>query len=382
MKPEILFISHDCSRTGAPIILLNFVRWFKQNTNIPFRIILARDGELQSEFIKLAPVFIFEQKPNNSLYQRIKRRLIPGKTSLGLKKWLSGANIGLIYSNTIVNGHILESLEFLNCPVISHVHELEYTIQIYGIETIKKTIKYTTHFIACANIVKTNLVEQHQTLRQNIAVIHEFIPLTPNKINYPHQKLLENEINCPEQTFIVGASGTTDWRKGVDLFIQLAYLVKGKSKDALIKFVWVGGKCEGFDYFGLQQDIFKAGLQDYVHLIGSKPNPLDYFVRFDVFVLTSREDPYPLVCLENASLEKPIICFDKSGGESEFVEDDCGFVVPYLDVNAMADRVIELYHSPELRRKLGANAKQKVIERHDLNSSAPKVLEVIKKYVN
>ena len=32
----------------------------------------------------------------------------------------------LIYSNTVTNGELLERLEPLDCPVISHIHELEY----------------------------------------------------------------------------------------------------------------------------------------------------------------------------------------------------------------------------------------------------------------
>ena len=40
------------------------------------------------------------------------------------------------------------------------------------------------------------------------------------------------------------------------------------------------------------------------------------------------EDPYTLVCLEAAALEKPYVCFEGAGGSPEFVEEDCGFVVP------------------------------------------------------
>ncbi|MDH6063711.1 hypothetical protein, partial [Umezakia ovalisporum] len=48
------------------------------------------------------------------------------------------------------------------------------------------------------------------------------------------------------------------------------------------------------------------------------------------------------VCLEAASLGKPILCFDKAGGEPEFVEDDCGFIVPYLDLDAADMNLISL----------------------------------------
>ena len=58
----------------------------------------------------------------------------------------------------------------------------------------------------------------------------------------------------------------------------------------------------------------------------------DYFSIFDVFALMFREDPFPLVCLEAALLEKPNLCFARAGGASELVESDSGFVVPYLDL--------------------------------------------------
>ena len=383
MTKEILFISHDASRTGAPIVFLHFLRWFKQNTDIPFRIILKKGGELESEFSELAPTLVFEQKLKNGIYDRIKRRLIPHDPALRLKKWLGDFNIGLIYSNTATNGNLLELLSFLDCPVISHIHELEYVIQYFGLESFGKTQKHTTHYIACAEAVKDNLITNHKIPSIDITVIHEFIPIISTEFNSRDKpkKILYGELKLQNNVFIVGASGTTDWRKGVDLFIQLAYTVKRKDKDAEIQFVWVGGQCEGIQHFALEQDILKAGLTNIVHFIGSKPNPLDYFSGFSLFALMSREDPYPLVCLEAASLGKPIICFDQGGGEPEFVEDDCGFVVPYLNLDAMADKILELYQDKHLCLQLGQNAAKKVGDRHDIEITAPEILEVIKQYL-
>jgi len=82
-----------------------------------------------------------------------------------------------------------------------------------------------------------------------------------------------------------------------------------------------------------------------------------------------------------SGLGKPILCFDKAGGQPEFVEKDCGSVVPYLDVETMADKVIELYNNRDLLRQLGQNAAAKVRSRHTLEANAPKILAVIKKYL-
>ena len=71
----------------------------------------------------------------------------------------------------------------------------------------------------------------------------------------------------------------------------------------------------------------------------------------------------------------------KEGGEPEFVEDDCGFVVPYLNLDAMADKILELYQDQHLCLQLGQNAAKKVGDRHDIEITAPEILEVIKQYL-
>jgi glycosyltransferase involved in cell wall biosynthesis len=85
--------------------------------------------------------------------------------------------------------------------------------------------------------------------------------------------------------------------------------------------------------------------------------------------------------LEAAALEKPIICFAGAGGMPEFVEDDCGFVVPYLDITAMAERVACLLDSPECRLKMGEAACRKVAQRHDISVAAPRIMEIIERTI-
>ena len=96
--------------------------------------------------------------------------------------------------------------------------------------------------------------------------------------------------------------------------------------------------------------------------------------------MISREDAYPLVCLETAAMATPIICFENGGGMPEFVEEDCGFVVPYLDVEAVAEKVVKLYQDPALREQMGASAAIKVRQRHHIEAIAPDVAELIERF--
>jgi hypothetical protein len=51
-KRRVLFVSHQASRTGAPILLLHFLRWLRANTS-NFEIVVRLGGELSGKFSDL-----------------------------------------------------------------------------------------------------------------------------------------------------------------------------------------------------------------------------------------------------------------------------------------------------------------------------------------
>lgn len=373
-KPKVLFISHDDFRAGASLLLLQFLKWLKVNSDISFEILLkVVYGDLVDDFQALAPVMIWSEKPDHDPTTTHRQAVV---------EHLRQANIGLVYSNTFTNGKVVEALSELHCPTICHVHELEFWIT-HRTEpgNNKKVIQHTQHYIAVSQAVKENLISNLKIPHNTISLVYEFVSTQHDHLNPSrrhHQ--IRRQLHIPDSALIVGACGTTDWRKGVDLFIPMARSVRQQSGKS-VHFVWVGGDHQGPNFAALWHDIKNAGLAECVHFIGPKPNPLDYFSTFDVFALVSREDPFPLVVLEAASLGKPTVCFDRSGGAQEFVEDDCGFVVPYLDLQAMSSKIGKLLDSYELRHRLGQKALEKVRLRHDLRVAAPQLLRVVENFL-
>jgi glycosyltransferase involved in cell wall biosynthesis len=391
MSKTILFISHDASRTGAPIYLLNFLRWLKENTDIPFQILLKKGGSLEPEFREIAPTLLYTPKPTlkSRITEKILKRLKLYSPEKQLKIYqqsliqkLAEDNIGLIYANTSTVGDVLKTLEALNCPTICHIHELDYWIRHrVGMKKFETLKNHTTHFIAVSEAVKKNLVENHNIADNIIHINYPFVrDYSPNKgdSSWNREDFLKQN-GIPENAKVICASGTLDWRKSPDIFVLLARTITEKYTDYPVHFIWVGGTKKSNYFNQLWYDVQKLKLDKLVHFVGVQLNPLDYFTSCDVFVLTSREDPYPLVCLEAALVGKPIVCFDDAGGEKEFVEDDCGFVIPYLDIEVMATKIIKLLDSSELCQNFGQQAQQKVQQRHNINVAAKEILTIIEK---
>lgn len=400
MSKHILFLSHQASRTGAPFVLLHLLRWLKDNSDLTWEVIFRDDGDLRAEFEALSPVTVWHQKPKipsrlQRLKERVQRRLgqtLPDewhtRQSLETARQIVDRGADLIYSNTVANAQMLEALAGLDCPVICHVHELEYIINsFFSKADFELYDQRVSRYIAASRAVKENLLRNHAVPGEKVDVVHEFVTaqtVASDRITQARQNI-RRELGIPTDAPVVIGSGTPEWRKGADLWVQMAMFVARRSP-VPVHFIWVGGYHQAQHsamqqemMSRLQHDITQAGLEKQVHFPGVRSNILDYFAAADVFTMTSREDPFPLVNLEAATVGKPIVCFQNAGGTPEFVEDDCGFSVSYLDVSAMAARVCELLDAPELRQQMGARAAQKVRERHDISCGAPQIFAVIER---
>ena len=75
-----------------------------------------------------------------------------------------------------------------------------------------------------------------------------------------------------------------------------------------------------------------------------------------VFALSSRYEGMPIVLLEAQALGVPAVAFDCPTGPGEILTPDTGRLVPVGDVQALAESLIELLSSSELRAQMGRAA--------------------------
>ena len=164
-------------------------------------------------------------------------------------------------------------------------------------------------------------------------------------------------------------------RKGFDIFCDVGKHIIDEGYDDFIMY-WIGSD-EGKD-LNPYNEIAKRGLENHVKFLGTKNCPSDYFEFGDIFLMTSREDPHPLVCMEAAECNMPVICFDKNAGATHtFVENDAGIVIPYLRSDLMSNAVLDLLNDDKKREELGFCAHEKVIRRHYVDVVAPVILNFL-----
>lgn len=374
---KILFITHEASRTGAPIILLYFLKWLKANHPYhSLHVLLGRGGVLQTDFEAIAPVWIWNDKL--SVGQRVWNKLSKGSSQLTygqrqIVRAVQRFQPNLVYGNTVLSAPLIKALS-LQVPTVLHIHELSYIMSYYGnSKALPSVLQKADRVIAVSRLVHQYLKNERGVAENRLRLVHEFA--------LPDKKSITNSLTVldkkiPKDAFVVGACGTINWRKGTDLFVRVANYILQQHTNEPIYFVWLGGNLKHKNYYEIQYDIDKLGWTNRILFVGSHPNPKDYFARFDIFLMTSREDPFPLVCLENAEMGNPIICFEDAVGSEEFINEQTGAKVPYFDTEAMAESVMQFYQYPNKREQAGEMIRQAVVP-YTIEEIAPKLLGVI-----
>ena len=86
--------------------------------------------------------------------------------------------------------------------------------------------------------------------------------------------------------------------------------------------------------------------------------------------------------MQAAALSVPVVAFNGFGGAEEFVTRNNGVCVPYLDVEAMADALAALACDEARRLELGIRGRERVLQEHDINVRAPKLLASIRRLMS
>jgi glycosyltransferase involved in cell wall biosynthesis len=141
----------------------------------------------------------------------------------------------------------------------------------------------------------------------------------------------------------------------MDLMLRFFVRLKERNPDAILRIVGA------YDPNLIDSQLAMAGLKrGDVELIGRTPNVAEHYVDSDLFVMTSEVEGQPMVLLEAATHELPQLVFEIGGLEDQVVDGKTGYLVPFGEIDLLAERADTLLRAPDLRRTMGAAARKHV----------------------
>ena len=204
------------------------------------------------------------------------------------------------------------------------------------------------------------LFEGNRTLQVELGCPYDKTKIIPNGIavekfrNLPTTKG-DEEIN-------VGAIVRVVPIKDIITMLHCFDLVRNSINN--VNFYIIGPTDEDEEYFNECISLKNSLNLDRVTFTGTV-NVLEYINNMDILVLSSISEGQPLSILEGMAASKPHVATNVgSVQELLYGNDDnlgtCGFVVPIMDFEGMANSIIKLCNDIELRNKMGKIAYKRV----------------------
>lgn len=382
---RVLFVSHDAGRSGGTLFLLEMLRWMRANTDLQFDVALRWGGEMQGAFEALAPCVVLHPLavPGPGRCARMQgwwdRHVRHRRRYRTLQSLLDSGAYDLVYLNTITLGDHLASLRHVPVPVITHVHELASAIQRYGHGQERLVVQRSEQVICVSDAVLDNLVSSVGCPQAKVRRIHGFVPVDvfPAGSEQERRVRLLAPLGIRPDAWLIGICGHGSIGKGVDLAAPLARLLPEKLADREVHMVWVGAAGSDYPPELAVADARRAGVGARLHFVGPTRTPADWLSIFDVHLMLSREDSFPLVMMEAAVQAVPTVAFSEAGGAAEFVGAEAGTCTPFLDLPTLAATLERLLADDTHRRALGAAARDRVLRLHAPDVVLPQVVRVI-----
>jgi hypothetical protein len=188
MTDRWLVLAHEATNSGAPRMLLEVLRGVRAARGLDWRcdILLDHGGPLAEELAMLGPVQRLTPPWAEGMapLARSLRTLVdrpwlkPRRLRRAVRTWQAQGG-GVIYSNTATNGRLLAGLPASAGPVVTHVHELEYSLQRFNRpQDLAATLARTSLFLAVSTAVAADL-RTRGVPAERVKVVPNFLPALP-----------------------------------------------------------------------------------------------------------------------------------------------------------------------------------------------------------
>ncbi len=343
LKQSILIVTHEATRSGAPILALNLAESFSKRYNVTC--IALRGGELMEDFIDVSESVtnVDISSTDAADYAALVRRLCEER------------DYAFAIVNSVVSHAILKSLNDRGVPSIVLLHE--FATYIGKKSAFSEAIRWADEAVFSSRLTLDCASEfDHSALE----MMHHVTVLPQGRCRVPdnrhgserrhaeHQRLREllRPSHSRSDHFIVLGAGTVELRKGVDLFLEIVARALKQPGSERLRFVWVGSGYDPENDLGysvyLQDQLRRSRIEGRVLFIPATPEIDLLYELSDAFLLTSRLDPMPNVAIDAMCSGLPVLCFSDASGIADLLNDqglgnDC--VGAYLDSADLAAKL-------------------------------------------
>lgn len=327
---KLLFVSHSLKMGGAERVLVNIVNYMASNGH-EIHICLYDADDIFYELQKHIVIYDLRlEKNSNTVFESVANSI---KRILKLKNYIQEQKpCAIISFLTHVNVVSIVASKLTQTPIIACEHSNYNLIK----SKLHKLARILIYPLADIVTVLTKGDIAHYPYKKNIRVL-------PNPIEKP-------EIFSANKEKVVIGVGRLVHEKGFERLIE-AFL-QARVDGWKLKIIGAGVKKD--ELVGL---IAKHDATSIIELTGARKDVYSFYQASSIFVLSSREEGYPMALCEAMSYGMACIAFDCKSGPSDIITNDYdGILVEADNTEELAKRIKRVMLDEEKRVLLGKNA--------------------------
>lgn len=353
--PRILVVSHEATRTGAPrvaVALLGALRGAGWSTTVVHR----WGGPLTDALNEAAGAHVDE--PLRKLRALLRRRSSTKALAVHLERWsarrvIRSVNPDIVWCNTVVAARYAAVASELGVASIVYSHEQgDWLAAAAPLLTELGASARPPLFVGCSSSAADALAPASGIDRSTVHVLHSPVDVTAVR---------ERALGQTVDSSLVTGCGTTDRRKGFDVFVEAARRAQKLGIEGT--WTWIGGSAEA-----LQQR------PDNVRLVGEVADAAPWIAATEIFACPSRSESFPLVVLEAMALERPIVASRLDGIVEQL--DGTATLIATDDPDALVGAVRTLRDDSATAQAMGRAARERCESHWDLPVFQRRAIEI------
>lgn len=367
-RETILVVSHEATRTGAPILAYNIVKRLSPQYNVVT--VLLSGGNIVSAFAAVSTSVIgpLDRKDWH-----------PAEMDYLVRRLVQHFQFSYALVNSIDARLMMKPLSSSFVPVVALIHEFASHLEPPG--EMADALSWATKIVFSAERVFDSVrAESPHFDDHRVHILPQGPPQLPpaeNETRASIQTDVQSRVRPAghETDFVVLGCGTISPRKGVDLFLACARAVTRRKSARRFRFVWIGQYLPKDIDNGYSRKVRRyirwSGISGSVAILDEVADLEPAYKQADAFFLSSRLDPLPNVAIDSALRELPLICFAECSGIADILEADAttsATVVPKLDVEAAANLIVELSSNEAKRRAIGRALRKLALAKFDMDA--------------
>jgi GT2 family glycosyltransferase/glycosyltransferase involved in cell wall biosynthesis len=352
LDKRILFVSHDLSLSGAPLILSMLAKHLVAH-GYSVTVLSPNEGPLYEHYMRehieviLEPAVIDDARVTYSL----------------LKEY------GVVIVNTIVAWRSVHAARAYPRPCIWWIHESSYGQQF---------MRTHEHVLAALQAANKVVFPSRATadLYARFGSKDHFVPIHTGL----DLAVFDDHLNTfarEESRFVVVCVASIEPRKGQDILLRSLGEIPEDLRQRLD--VYLVGRILDWDFHKELQKLVR--LHPNVHIVGEVAHQrvTSYIRSADVFVLPSRDEALPISLLEAMSYGKVVIASNAGGTAEVVIHGEHGLIFEVGDYIELSRQLQRLAQNPELMHELERNARNRFESYLTMERFGREMVNVIKR---